>query len=548
MKVKNLSSEIMGRTLFEDISLEINSGEKVGLIGPNGSGKTTLLNTILKDAYGEKKYVKFLDNEILGYFKQEANFKDLSLTIEEYIKKELKITELTEKLKELELKLDCKENLEEYSNLQNKFLSMDGYNFDYQLKKVLNGFALINKKDFKLEELSGGERSKVLLAKTILEQPSLMFLDEPTNNLDIKSLEWLEKYLKDSTSSMLIVSHDRKFLDNIVNRIIEIDSNKKTIIQYSGNYSEYKEYKEQERRSAEENYDLALEERKKIQEGLKTRKNWADKGRVQAVKDKDKYTRGYERDRSKSLVSDNKGVLKRLEKLDKIEKPLSEPELELKFTLSEQRGNRDIILNDLVVGYKDVFETKKVKDVIRFAERVRITGDNAKGKTTLLKTILKKIEPLSGDIRVGNAVKYGYIPQDNIFLKDEDRNIEEVLSEYISEDYDMGKIYSILNNFNIKYYEKDKKISSLSPGERTRLKLAEFQLKDVNCLVFDEISNHLDIEAIEAIEEAIKDFKGTIITVSHDRMFLENLNIEKEIDIETGKIKYLKDRNEELER
>lgn len=537
MQVRNLNKEVSGRLLFKDVSFDIGRDDKIGIVGVNGSGKTTLLNSIVEDINTSRKYTSISQDEFIGYFKQEAHFSDLSLTVEEYIKRELNILAIEKRLRELEENLDSDEKLEEYSKLLDKFLSMDGYNFDYQLNQVLNGFGLMDKKGYRLEQLSGGERSKVLLAKTLLEKPTLMFLDEPTNNLDLKSLQWLEKYLKELDSSLLIVSHDREFLDSIVNKIFELDHNKKTIIQYRGNYSSYKKQKEDEKRQVEENYIAAMEEKKRLSVGLRTRKAWADKGRRQTVKDNDKYTRGYERDRSKKVTSDNKEIQKQIEELEKTEKPVVEPKLELRFNLDEIKGNRDIFLEDVVVGYEGSFSTPAIKEFIEFGDRIRIVGDNAKGKTTLLKTILGEQEPLSGKIYKGNSVNIGYIPQDNIYLQSEDRKIEEIIQKYVSKDVSLGQIYTILNNFRIKYNDKSKKISDLSPGERTKLKLAEFQLQNINCLILDEVSNHLDIEAIESIEEALQDFEGTVIIVSHDRRFIDNLNIQKELNIETGKVK-----------
>ena len=529
MRIKNLTKEINGEILFKDVSFEINKNDKVGLIGRNGSGKTTLLNSIVNDALNECEYVELLKGEKIGYFKQEAKFSDLSLTVEEYIKKELKITEIEKRLKELELNLSTQVNLDEYALLQEQFIALDGYNFEYQLDKILDGFNLLEKKESKLEELSGGQRAKVLFAKILLEQPTILILDEPTNNLDLKSLEWLESYLLEYKYGILVVSHDREFLDKIVNRILEIDHINKCVIEYAGNYTEYKKQKEEKKRRIEEEYFTAQEKIKNLELNLKERKKWADKGRTQEVKDKDKFTRGYERDRSKSLVSDNKGTLKKIEKLEKKEKPIFESKLKLSFNLDKIRGNRDIFLNDVVVGFKDIFQTKTIKETIKFGDRVRIIGDNAKGKTTLLKTILGKYEPISGEINIGNALNIGYIPQNNIYIKEKDNTVNEILSKYVNKERDLGTIYGILNKFGIKYIDKDKKVSNLSPGEKTRLKLAEFSLKEINCIILDEVSNHLDIEAIEAIEEALEDFQGTIIIVSHDRRFVRNLNINKEI-------------------
>lgn len=351
-------------------------------------GKTSMLNQIY---YGlnSSEYIEQLKGITIGYFKQEVALLDLNLTTYEYVKKELGLNVLEEELKKLNSNLDTLENIEKYSDIHEEYINKGGYEFDYKLEKILKGFNIDEFVDTKLEFLSGGQRAKVLLTTSIINEPDLLFLDEPTNNLDIKSLNWLENYLNRLDSSMLIVSHDRKFLDNITNKTIELDKNTKNIIEYNGNYSEYKKHKDLEHKKQQEKYLESLDEKKRLKDNLLKKQAWENKGGKQSVKDNDKYTRGYERDRSKSLVSNNKSIDKKINELEKIKKPNINKELHINLNVEKNKNNKDIMLEDLIVGYDSGFKSNPINGFIKFKDRIHIVGDNGSRKKYIFKNSCK---------------------------------------------------------------------------------------------------------------------------------------------------------------
>ena len=416
------------------------------------------------------------------------------------------------------------EKIEKYCELQEKYYLLDGYNFDYKLDTILNGLGLRKEfKDRRISELSGGQKNKVMLALVLLKGAELILLDEPTNNLDLKSIEWLEEYLSTLDIPCLIVSHDRRFLNKVTTKTIEIDEFERTCKEYPGNYLEYVEFKKKEEEKQLELYSSQQEQIKDLQDSIKQKKDWAAKGRKQGVKDNDKYTRGYERDRSSGLASKAKQIEKQIQQMDKIERPKTRNKLQIKINTSKMKGSTNISFKDLVCGYEKGFQTEPVSLDCHFGQKIIIIGDNGSGKTTFLKTLMKEQKPISGNVDIGSALKIGYIAQDT--KENTDLTIDEYIKKSI--DYenlqDKSMIYTVMKQFNFAYEDKDKKYSELSPGERTRIHLAIFSLLDINTLILDEPTNHLDIEALEALEEVLENFEGTVIAISHDREFIEKV-------------------------
>ena len=531
IKCKNISKSYNGKDILNNISFFINEKDKIGIIGYNGVGKTTLLRIISGEEEPDTGEILREENILIGYFKQEFTIHEENYDIESFIKKYIGIDVLEARLHEIENEMgDDQNKIDEYCNIQNEYIRLDGYNISYKLEQVLSGLGLNQEiKSKKIKELSGGEKEKVMLAAVLLKGTDLLILDEPTNNLDLKSIEWLEKYLKEIQCPIMIVSHDRKFLDDVVTKIVEIDYFTRDLIEYPGNYSEYKKFKQQQEESELKRYQEQQEKIGDLKKSINQKKEWAQKGNKQEVPDKDKYTRGYLRNRSQTLASNAKKIENQISQMEIMDRPKIKNKLHIEITNSKKEGNTDIIAKDLVSGYDNGFKTVPINLHIKY-------GENGSGKSTFLKTLIGEQKQIEGQTYIGNGIKIGYISQDT---KEENN---ESIEEYVKNSLKNQKIdnssiiYTVLNQFNFDYEERTKKYSILSPGERTRLKLAIFSLEDINTLILDEPTNHLDIEALEAIEEVLKDFNGTVIAISHDRQFIKNIYPNKIIEFTKGKI------------
>jgi len=534
INVINISKSYEGKDILNNISFGIEDGDKVGVIGNNGAGKSTLFKIIAGLEECDEGKIENSYKNLIGYLPQEFMITDKEKSVEDYIKEYVGILEIEKRMKDYEDNLGDEKILEKYCKIQEEYIMLDGYNFDYKLDEVLNGLGFneeIRKK--KIKELSGGQKSKVLLGGVLIKGADLLLLDEPTNNLDLKSIIWLEKYLNNTNTPCMIISHDRRFLDKTTNKTFEIDFFDKTLKEYPASYSEYYKFKkkEQERKKAE--YEQQQEKIKEIRSSLKEKKDWAQKGRKQGVKDNDKYTRGYERDRSSGLASQAKSIEKKIEQMDKLERPKEKEKLKFDIDFSTIKGSTNIIANNLICGYENGFITNELSLDCKFGERLVIIGDNGAGKSTFIKTLLGEEKPLAGEDNIGTRIKIGYISQDT--QKNADITVEEYMNENCKAE--KAEIFTTLHKFNFDYEERDKKYCKLSPGERTRLKLATFAINDINTLVLDEPTNHLDIEALEALEEVLESFKGTVIAITHDRYFIEKLEPDKVIELKDGKFR-----------
>lgn len=525
MIVNNLKKTMGNKEIFSDITFTLSNNDKIGLVGSNGVGKSTLLKIIsgiIKPDFGSVK----LEDETIGFLKQEILYDDCKLSIIDYIKKETKISELEKKLHELENNLN-ENNMDEYGELLNVFLSMDGYSFEDKLKMILSGLNFKSDINTTIKTLSGGEKMKVLLATLLLKNPDVLLLDEPTNNLDIKAIEWLENYLKSSNKKMIIVSHDEEFLNSIVNKIYELKDGK--IKEYNLSYDEYLNQKKIEYNHMKEEYIKVQEKRDKLKIKVQKAKEWVNKGtNKKAHNDNDKIANNFAKERTKS--SNVSKLSKELNEFEVPEFDIQKP-INVFFLVDKTRGNKDIVLENLVCGYKN-FRTPKFNLSIPFGLRLRISGENGSGKTTLIRTILGEIKPICGNVRIGNDAKIGYISQNTLSDEISDSIYEYLINE--NEEVDKSQIFMLLDKFDIKYEDKDKAYSSLSPGERTRVNLAKLALNDTNILILDEVTNHLDSEALNLIYELVETYEGTIISISHNRKYNDKLKADLDLDIETG--------------
>ncbi len=528
MIVNNIKVEFNGNLIIDDVSFKINKGEKVGLVGKNGSGKSTLLKTI--SAESNKSFVK-TNGETIGYLKQEIEEEYYDYSVLEYIREVTKVESLENKLNELSLNL-TEDRMEEYTLVYNEFLSIDGYNFESNLEIIKNGLNLREPLDTKIKKLSGGEKIKVLLIELLMLNKDILLLDEPTNNLDTEAITWLEKYLKQSAKKMIIVSHDEIFLNNIVNKIFELSDGK--IKEYNMTYNKYLIAKENEYNREKEEYYKTKEEKERLKSELEKAKRWANSGNSKkAHNDNDKIANNYAKERTST--SNIKRITRNLDKLNIPNFEEKKP-IDVFFSLDDDKGNKDIVLDNLVCGY-DTFKTVLLNLTIPYGIKVQIKGFNGSGKTTLIKTILGQIDPIKGTISVGSKVKMGYISQNT--LLEGNKSVIEYLTENMNE-VNYSFVFTLLEKLNISYEDKDKIYSKLSPGERTRVAIAKLALLKTNVLILDEVTNHLDKEALDLIYELISSYEGTIISISHNRKYNELLDADILLDMSTGLIENLK--------
>lgn len=528
MIVNNIKVEFNGNLIIDDVSFKINKGEKVGLVGKNGSGKSTLLKTI--SAESNKSFVK-TNGETIGYLKQEIEEEYYDYSVLEYIREVTKVESLENKLNELSLNL-TEDRMEEYTLVYNEFLSIDGYNFESNLEIIKNGLNLREPLDTKIKKLSGGEKIKVLLIELLMLNKDILLLDEPTNNLDTEAITWLEKYLKQSAKKMIIVSHDEVFLNNIVNKIFELSDGK--IKEYNMTYNNYLIAKENEYNREKEEYYKTKEEKERLKSELEKVKRWANSGNSKkAHNDNDKIANNYAKERTST--SNIKRITRNLDKLNIPNFEEKKP-IDVFFSLDDDKGNKDIVLDNLVCGY-DTFKTVLLNLTIPYGIKVQIKGFNGSGKTTLIKTILGQIDPIKGTISVGSKVKMGYISQNT--LLESNKSVIEYLTENMNE-VNYSFVFTLLEKLNISYEDKDKIYSKLSPGERTRVAIAKLALLKTNVLILDEVTNHLDKEALDLIYELISSYEGTIISISHNRKYNELLDADILLDMSTGLIENLK--------
>ncbi|ERJ13157.1 ribosomal protection-like ABC-F family protein [Haloplasma contractile] len=501
-----LKKSFGGNLLFENVSFEIHSGERVGLIGRNGIGKTTLMKLLLGDHYDEGEL--FLRKGIkLSYLNQIPEYKNHETTMDLLTKAFSAIQIMRKKLTALELEMadvtgdELERILNVYSELQTKFELSGGYDTEEKLGKIITGLNLEHLTELSFDRLSGGEKTRVMLGKVLLEEPDVLLLDEPTNHLDIKMVNWLEDYLQKYDGAVVLISHDRYFLDRVVTKIIELHPD--GIEVYKGNYSFYKV--EKERR-----FEEAMKEFKNQQKKIKNMEDQIKRYRIW----------GNMRD-SEKMYKKAKELEKRLSKIDRVEKPTTGATIKLNFEEQNRSGKRVYELNNISKSYngRNLFDHLNLE--VFYQDCLTIIGENGTGKTTLLNIIREEVKPDHGTVKRGSRLKVGYLPQEVVF-KDENLTILETYRQYFN--CTNGEARYSLAGILFRKEDVFKKINILSGGEKSRLKLLMLMDEKVNVLLLDEPTNHLDIESREILEESLLAFDGTIIVISHDRYFINRLS------------------------
>ncbi|KXY34297.1 ribosomal protection-like ABC-F family protein [Bacillus sp. FSL K6-0067] len=507
--VNNVTKSFGGNIIFENISLEIKNGERVGLVGRNGSGKTTIFQLLTGMESLDAGAIHMKKGTRIGHVAQIPKF-DESMTVYEVLSSAFKIEkELEREMRTLEKHMAEEQEssvlqklMERYGVIQEKFAFLGGYEIEANIMKVANGLQVIELFPRSFLELSGGEQTKVSLAYMLLQKPDLLLLDEPTNHLDLFAVEWLEQFLKEYNGTVMVISHDRYFLDEVVTKIFDLEDGE--IHVYHTNYSQFVEEKEERLLQEFQAYQEQQKKIKKMKEAIKRLREWANQANPP----------------NEGLHKRARSMERALERMEKLKKPILErKQMGLQFEGQERSGKDVVVMKEVSKGFADHPLFNEVNLHVRFQERAAIVGRNGTGKTTLLKLLLEEIEPDAGEIRIGSSVKIGYLSQHT--YGNMKSNVLEVFREYVA--VTEGEARHILAKFLFYGPAVFKKVTQLSGGERMRLRLAQLMYQDINFLILDEPTNHLDIESREVLEEALEQYNGTILAVSHDRYFLNKL-------------------------
>ncbi|MGH9971730.1 MAG: ABC-F family ATP-binding cassette domain-containing protein [Pyrinomonadaceae bacterium] len=483
-------------------SLQINPGEHVGLVGRNGAGKTTVFRLVSGEESADRGDVVRARGVRLGLLAQHVHFESGTTVHESALAAFGRLQQIEHEMHELEHRMaeagaDLEKVLERYSDLQHEFEREGGFEYAAKAEAILLGLGFERDSwSLETEKLSGGQQNRLGLSRLLLAEPDVLLLDEPTNHLDVAAVEWLEEFLQTYAAAFVIISHDRYFLDRACNRIIDLEIGKAS--SYTGNYSDYLVEREERRESQRRAYDNQQQLIAKTEEFI--RRNIAGQKTKQA--------------------KSRRKMLEKLQRIDAVRSDQSSGDFRLRSI--ERTGNHVLTVTQATIGYRDKTLARDISFILRRGECLGIIGPNGSGKTTFLKTILKKIPTLSGELQWGTKVQIGYYAQQLEDLDDRNEIIME-LRRVAPASATAGELRSFLAKFLFTGDDVYKKVQDLSGGEKGRLALAKLIYSRVNVLVLDEPTNHLDIPSREALEEALDAYEGTIITISHDRYFLDRV-------------------------
>jgi len=493
------------QVLFVDASFQLNPGEKVGLVGPNGAGKTTLFRMIVGEEMPDEGDVSVPKKLTIGYFRQDVEEMSGRSVLDEAIAGSGRLGDLHHELEDLQHAMgdpdragDMDRILARFGEVQEEYEHLGGYGLEAQAREVLLGLGFDAERiDGDVGLLSGGWKMRVAMARVLLGAPDVLLMDEPTNHLDIESIIWLESFLESRTGALLMTSHDREFMNRVVGKIAEIDGGEITV--YSGNYDFY----ERERAVREANREAAYARQQAM---LAKEQRFIERFAAHAAKAAQVQSR-----------------VKALEKIEKIELPKKRRVVKFEFRQPPRSGDQVAVIDGVSKTYGRRVVYDGLKMTIRRGERWCVMGKNGAGKTTLLKMVAGALQPDAGEVKLGASLKMGYFAQQALDLLDPDLTVEEQLQRDFP-DESIGALRNLAGAFQFSGDDIDKKIRSLSGGEKTRLVIARMLLYPPNFLVLDEPTNHLDLFTKEMLIEALKDFDGTMLFVSHDRAFLRALS------------------------
>jgi ATP-binding cassette subfamily F protein 3 len=505
--VNDISVQFGGTTLFSDVSFAINENDKIALMGKNGAGKSTLLKIIAGQSKPSTGSISTPKDAVVAYLPQHLLTKDGATVMEEASKAFGEIFKMKAEIDEINEQLTVRTDyesdaymklIERVSDLSEKFYAIEEVNYEAEVEKILIGLGF-EREDFtrQTSEFSGGWRMRIELAKILLQKPDLILLDEPTNHMDIESIQWLEEFLINSAKAVVVISHDRAFVDNITNRTIEVTMGR--IYDYKAKYSHYLELRKDRRIHQQKAYD----EQQRM------------------IADNRTFI-----DRFKGTFSKTDAVQSRVKMLEKLVivqvDEVDNSALKLKFPAAARSGQYPVVVKDLSKSYGDHVVFKDANIVIERGQKVAFVGKNGEGKSTMIKAIMKEIGIDEGSVDIGHNSQIGYFAQNQASLLDENATIFETIDNIAVGDV-RTQIKNILGAFMFQGDDITKKVKVLSGGEKTRLAMIKLLLEPVNLLILDEPSNHLDMKTKDIIKDALRDFDGTLILVSHDRDFLDGL-------------------------
>lgn len=511
IELNNIIKNYGLKNVLNGMNLTLKTGERAALIGCNGAGKSTVLKIIMKQENISAGTINIRKNATIGMLRQIYEYEETNPNVYTFLQRSFEhFFELETKLKKLENEMSYEKDdekmselLQKYGNVQQKYIQMGGYDIQEKFNKICSGLQINEKMlNQNYNDLSGGEKTIVNLGALLLKEPSILLLDEPTNHLDMEKLEWLEKFLKEYKGTILMVSHDRYFLDKIATKTILLENGKEKI--YFGNYSYF--LKEDEKRTLAEfeNYKNQQKMIKKMKESIKTLRKFGELAK------------------NEMFFKRAKSIEKKLAKIEQLPQVDLEQKTLLNFKLNiDSRSGKDVvIINNLNKNFesKNIFENANLQ--IHYGEKIALIGKNGTGKSTLLKIIMNEDCEYTGEIKIGQSVNIGYIPQE-IKFEDDNQTILNFFEQF--DNRNETEIRTSLAKYMFRGNDVFKKVSSLSGGEKVRLILAKLLKQNINFLILDEPTNHIDIETRELLEEAIKEYSGTVLFVSHDRYFINNL-------------------------
>lgn len=506
LQLNDISKSFDGEDIFTRVNFEVKTGERIGVVGRNGAGKSTLMKIIAGVEDYDSGHISKIKNLRMGYLTQQMTlnssasvFEEMSKPFEHLKKMELLIREETNWLADHASNYyseEYQQHMERYESLTNQFEQLDGYQYESKIKTVLHGLNF-NEDDFDkpINDFSGGQKTRLSLAQMLLNEPDLLLLDEPTNHLDLETTKWLEDYLKYFKGAIVIISHDRYFLDKIVTQIYDVALG--DVKRYVGNYEQFIEQRDKY-------YESRMQEYERQQDEIKRLETFVEKNITRAS------TSGMAKSRRKTL-----------EKMERIDKPMLDARsANIQFGFNRNTGNDVMNISNLKIGYDSPI-TSPINIEVSKGDHIAIIGPNGVGKTTLIKTIAQRQNQLEGEITFGANLQIGYYDQKQAEFKSNKTIIDYVWDQYPT--MNEKDIRAILGRFLFVQDDVKKVINDLSGGEKARLQLALLMLQRDNVLILDEPTNHLDIDSKEMLEQALKDFEGTILFVSHDRYFINQL-------------------------
>ncbi|QEX33579.1 ABC-F family ATP-binding cassette domain-containing protein [Staphylococcus lugdunensis] len=506
LQLNDISKSFDGEDIFTNVDFEIKTGERIGIVGRNGAGKSTLMKLIAGVEDYDYGHISKIKNLTIGYLTQQMTLNSEATVFEEMAKPFTHLKNMEQLIKQETdwlaqhgndyESLDYQQHMERYESLSSQFEHQDGYQYESKIKTILHGLNFTETDfDRPINDFSGGQKTRLSLAQMLLNNPDLLLLDEPTNHLDMETTQWLEDYLKYFQGAIVIISHDRYFLDKIVTQVYDVALGE--VKHYVGNYERFIEQRDQY-------YQKRMQEYQKQQDEIKRLETFVDKNITRAS------TSGMAKSRRKML-----------EKMERIDKPMLDARsANMQFSFERNTGNDVMHINNLLIGYSTPI-TKEINIEITKGDHIAVIGPNGVGKTTLIKTIANKQEKLGGSVTFGANLQIGYYDQKQAEFKSNKTILNYLWDQYPN--MNEKDIRAVLGRFLFVQEDVKKIINDLSGGEKARLQLALLMLQRDNVLILDEPTNHLDIDSKEMLEQALQNFEGTIIFVSHDRYFINQL-------------------------